>query len=200
MLPDSTVIKDSGLYYVTFKTALGCDSIRFYQINLEKDISLLTLGNDTCLTGSSNITLKATEGFGKYYWMNNIAPANAEYNITRAGNYYVTVNNVCGSKTDSIEIFDECDYKIFMPTAFTPNGDGLNDDFKIAPANKNKLINFSIYNRWGKLIFQTRNPLTGWDGTYKNEPMSAGTYIYNLEMMGLSGSRVSQKGVVILLR
>ena len=200
MLPDSTVLKDSGHYYVTLKTPLGCDSIKFYKINLHKDVSLLTLGDDTCLTGSSNITLKATEGFGKYYWMSSFTPTNSGYNITQAGNYYVSVNNVCGSKTDSIEIFDECDYKIFMPTAFTPNGDRLNDYFKIAPTNKNKLLNFSIYDRWGKLVFQTRNPVTGWDGTYKNEPMSAGTYVYYLDMMGLSGSRVSQKGFVMLIR
>ena len=163
-------------------------------------MSALSLGNDTCLTGNTTITLKAAVGFEKYYWMNNLFPGNASFTITQPGNYFVRVDNVCGSKTDSIEIFDKCDYKIFMPTAFTPNGDHLNDYFRIAPSNKNKLINFRIIDRWGKLVFQTQNPAVGWDGTYKNEPMGAGTYIYYLEMVGLSGNRVTQKEFVVLIR
>ncbi len=199
ILPDSTVIQDSGLYYVTFKTPLGCDSTKFYQITLDKNVSSLSLGIDTCLTGSSNITLKATEGFEKYYWMNGLTPTNAEYNITQAGSYYVSVNNVCGSKTDSIEIFDVCDYPLYMPNAFTPNDDKINDVFRIAPNNKNRLLSFSIYNRWGKLMFQTSNPSVGWDGTYKNEPLGTDTFVYWVVMEGLSGKRVTKKGYVTLI-
>lgn len=200
LLPDSTVVKEAGTYPITFKTALGCDSIVFYKITVDKDVTKLTLGEDTCLTGQQTITLRATEGFEKYYWMKNPASKQPSFLITQPGNYFVNVENVCGSKTDSIEIFDQCDYKVFMPTAFTPNGDGLNDYFRIAPNNKNKLINFSIYNRRGNLIFKTNNRLVGWDGTYKNEPQSADTFVYYLEMIGLSGNRISQKGRVVLIR
>lgn len=200
LLPDSTVVNEAGTYPITFKTALGCDSIVFYKITIDKDVAKLTLGEDTCLTGQQTITLNATEGFEKYYWMNNPAPKQPAFLITKPGNYFVNVENVCGSKTDSIEIFDQCDYKVFMPTAFTPNGDGLNDYFRIAPTNKNKLINFSIYNRRGKLIFKTDNRAVAWDGTYKNEPQSADTFVYYLEMIGLSGNRVTQKGTVVLIR
>jgi gliding motility-associated-like protein len=200
MLPDSTVIQDSGLYYVTFKTALGCDSIRFYQINKDKDISLLTLGSDTCLTGTSTITLNATAGFEKYYWMNNLLPGNATFPIAQAGTYYVNVNNACGNKTDSITIFDACDYPMYMPNAFTPNGDQINDVFRIPVDNKNRLLSFSIYNRWGKLMFQTSNPATGWDGYYKGEPLATDTFIYWIVMEGLSGKSVTKKGYVTLIR
>ncbi|MBL0356263.1 MAG: gliding motility-associated C-terminal domain-containing protein [Chitinophagaceae bacterium] len=200
MLPDSTVIKDSGIYYVNFKTVLGCDSIRFYKIKLDKDVSLLGIGNDTCLTGSSTITLKATEGYGKYYWMNSLLPGNAAYTVTLPGKYFATVNNVCGSKTDSVEIFDVCDYPLYMPNAFTPNGDKINDVFRIAPDNKNRLLSFRIYNRWGKIVFQTTNLSEGWDGTYKNEPLGTDTFIYMVEMVTLSGKRVTKKGYITLLR
>ena len=87
-----------------------------------------------------------------------------------------------------------------MPNAFTPNDDRLNDHFRIAPSNKNKLVNFSIYNRWGKRIFHTTNTAVGWDGSFKNEPMSAGSYYYYIDMLGLSGKRTIQKGYVILIR
>lgn len=200
MLPDSTVIQDSGLYYTTTKTSLGCDSIRFYQVNIDKNVTALTLGNDTCLTGNTSIVLKATEGFEKYYWMNNGLPTGNAYTISQAGNYFVTVNNVCGTKTDSISIFEKCDYPLYMPNAFSPNGDGINDVFRIAPDNKNKLLSFSVYNRWGKLMFQTDNPAIGWDGYYKGEPLDPGTFVYWIVMQGLSGKTVSSKGYIILLR
>jgi len=200
MLPDSTVIKDPGVYYVNFKTALGCDSIRFYKIKLDKDVSLLNIGNDTCLTGTSTITLKATEGYGKYFWMNSLQPGDAEYTVTQPGKYFATVSNVCGNKTDSVEIFDACDYPLYMPNAFTPNGDKINDVFRIAPDNKNRLLSFRIYNRWGKLVFQSANAADGWDGTYKSEPLGTDTFIYMVEMITLSGKRVTKKGYITLLR
>ncbi len=200
MLPDSTIVNEAGTYDVTFKTPLGCDSIVFYKIKIDKDVAKLTLGEDTCLTGQQTISLRATEGYDNYFWMNKPVSDQPTFLVNQPGKYYVNVTNVCGSKTDSIEIFDQCDYNVFMPTAFTPNGDGLNDYFRIAPINKNKLLNFSIYNRRGNLIFQTSNSAIGWDGTYKNEPQSADTFVYYLEMIGLSGNRVSQKGTFVLIR
>ncbi|MFT3681063.1 MAG: gliding motility-associated C-terminal domain-containing protein [Ferruginibacter sp.] len=200
MLPDNSVIRDSGLYYVTFKTSFGCDSTRFFKVKTDKNVSALSLGNDTCLTGQQAITLKATAGFKTYLWMNHTPATSNEYKIIAPGNYFVSVNNTCGSKTDSIQIFELCDYPVYMPTAFTPNSNNLNDVFRIAPANKNRLISLRIYDRWGKLVFKTSDAAAGWDGTYKNEPLSAGAYLYIVDMMGLSGKRISQKGYVMLLR
>jgi gliding motility-associated-like protein len=200
LLPDSTVVKEAGTYPITFKTALGCDSIVFYKITIDKDVAKLTLGDDTCLTGQRTITLTATEGFEKYYWMNEPVKQTNAFAITQPGKYFVRVKNKCGSKTDSLEIFSQCDYPIQMPTAFTPNADLINDNFRITSFNKNKLLNFRIYDRWGKMVFQTNNPSKGWDGTYRNEPQGAGTYVYYLEMMGYSGNRISHKGFVNLIR
>lgn len=200
MLPDNTVIQDSGLYDITFKTALGCDSVRYYKVSLDKDVRLLNIGNDTCLTNNAAILLKATGGFEKYYWMNSSLPTDANFTVSQTGSYFASVYNACGSKTDSVEIFDLCDYPVHMPNVFTPNGDHINDIFRIPLDNKNKLNGLKIYNRWGKLIFQTSNPSAGWDGTYLNEPLGTDTFIYFVEMTGLSGRRVTKKGYVTLIR
>jgi len=201
MLPDSTVVQDSGLYYVTFKTPLGCDSIKYYHIIPDKDINKLSLGKDTCLGSNSSISIKATNGFEKYYWMNDLsADTSASYIVTHPGKYSVSVNNTCGTKKVEIEIFDSCDYTIYIPTAFTPNADGRNDIFRIPPANKNKLLHFAIYNRSGNMVFQTNNSSAGWDGTYKNEPLDTGTYVYYIQMEGITGKRLTKKGYVILIR
>ena len=200
MLPDSTIIKDSGTYYVTFKTPLGCDSIRYYRINTEKDIAKLSLGKDTCLTQSTSIKLLATPGYNKYYWVNKNTPDSNVFTINRPGNYWVTVSNTCGTKTDSITIYDQCDYPAYMPKAFTPNNDQLNDVYRISPLNKNRLISFKIFDRWGKLVFKTSDPHVGWDGNFHNEPLPSDTFVYYLEMEGFSGKRITERSSFLLLR
>ncbi len=199
-LPDSTVVKDSGTYYVTFKTLPGCDSIRFYKVNLDKDVALLSVGKDTCLTQSNSIKLMATPGYDKYYWLNSTIATDQFFDINRPGIYSVSVANKCGTKTDSLTVFDQCDYPLYMPKAFTPNGDNLNDYYRVPPSNKNHLLSFKIFNRWGKLVFSSTNPLQGWDGRFHNEPLPSDTFIYMIEMEGLSGKRLSEKGSFILLR
>ncbi len=199
-LPDGAVIQDSGLYYVTFKTALGCDSIRFYKVKTDKDVATLSLGNDTCFIQQQPITLRATEGFENYSWMDEGVTGSNDYKVSLPGNYFVSVNNTCGSKTASLHVFELCDFPVYMPNAFSPNDDRVNDVFRIAPADKNQLVSFSIYDRWGSLVFRTTDAASGWNGTYKNEPLSGGTYFYYIEMKGLSGKPVSKKGYVLLIR
>jgi gliding motility-associated-like protein len=110
------------------------------------------------------------------------------------------VENVCGSKTDTIVVYDHCVFTIYFPSAFTPNGDGLNDVLRVPFLNKDKLLRLSIFNRWGQLVFYTKNAHDGWDGTLKGMALSTGVYIYFLEMEGLSGKKLNQRGTVVLIR
>ncbi len=199
ILPDRTVIRDSGSYYVTLQTPLGCDSVKFYHVSLQKDPNILRLGRDTCMMGQSSITLNATPGFDSYNWRTTVTTT-PELNVTAPGLYQVTVSNICGSKTDSIQVFDQCEFPVYIPSAFTPNGDGLNDVFRIPPSNKNRLRQMRIYNRWGQIIYSTRDASAGWDGTVRGKLADNGTYIYYLEMEGLSGNPVTKKGTITLIR
>lgn len=201
MLPgnSSNMVKDSGTYSVTFKTPAGCDSILYYHVTLDKNIATLSLGDDTCLTGRSAIQVRATPGFGTYNWMGTTSASNT-YTVRNTGVYWVRVNNVCGTKTDSIEILDRCDFPVYIPTAFTPNNDGLNDSFGVPLKNKNRLIRLRIYNRWGQVVFETNRPEMRWNGKIKDMDAPAGVYIYYIEMQGLSGKPVTDKGTLMLIR
>jgi gliding motility-associated-like protein len=199
-LPDHTVIKDSGTYYVIYPTTGGCDSLTFTKVKVDKSLKTLSAGNDTCFAGQSGITLRATPGFGGYSWMGAVPAANDTFLITRPGVYRVTVTNTCGSKTESVEIYDRCDFPVYLPTAFTPNRDYLNDDFGVPVQNKNRLISLRIYNRWGELVFETSSVNKRWDGTYKNQALKTDIFVYHLQMKGLSGNPVTQKGNLLLIR
>ena len=198
-LPDNTLVNDSGRYYVSLKTQWGCDSIVYYDVKILKSPAHLMASSDTCLSGSSFVQLKATEGYDNYSW-NGIETNNPVYTVTSPGNYTIKVDNKCGSKTDTVFVYDQCDFPVYFPSAFTPNGDMLNDVLKIPALNKNKLRRLSIFNRWGQLVFSTTKQDGTWDGTLNGNPQPTGVYVYFLEMDGLSGKKVSKKGTVTLIR
>jgi len=87
-----------------------------------------------------------------------------------------------------------------MPSAFTPNGDGLNDVFNLANLTFQKLIDFKIFNRNGKLIFHTTNPDMGWDGSWNGAPQEMGVYTYQVIVTQTDGSIKTHKGNVTLIR
>jgi gliding motility-associated-like protein len=198
-LPDNTIVRDSGRYYVSYKTLKGCDSISLYEISVDKNPATLSLGLDTCFTESDSLILHATDGYSSYVWDDLTTPS-SNYTVHKAGVYSVTVSNVCGSKTDSIHVYEQCDFPIYMPNAFTPNGDRLNDLFKVPSLNLNRLLQFTIYNRWGKIVFQTKDINKGWDGTINNIPQQQGSYVYYLQMESIVGKKINQKGTLTLMR
>jgi len=71
---------------------------------------------------------------------------------------------------------------------------------RVPLANKNKLVRLRIYNRWGEMVFSTTISGKGWDGKLNGIPQAAGIFIYYLEMEGLSGHKLEQKGTVLLSR
>jgi len=100
------------------------------------------------------------------------------------------------TKTASVKV-----YSLFlMPNAFTPNNDNTNDVFRIPPHTPIVLNSFSVYNRWGQLIFFTKDVNLGWDGTIKGYPAPGGVYVYVVHAKNNTGKDVSVKGSVVLIR
>jgi len=95
-------------------------------------------------------------------------------------------------------IFDEQEY---IPTAFTPNGDGKNDVFKIGRMRYKKLVDFTIYDRWGREVYHNPwDPNDGWDGTAWGREQDMGTYYYSIMIESPSGKIRYYKGDVTLIR
>ncbi len=119
--------------------------------------------------------------------------------VRYGGRYIATGINKCGARSDTIDVKQMfCD--IWAPNVFTPNGDGRNDVFR-ALGNIGRLEGFglSIYNRWGQLVFHTKDKLQGWDGYYNGSPALMGTYVYMLEYT-IGNKPYLQKGNFHLLR
>lgn len=98
-----------------------------------------------------------------------------------------------------IRIYTSC--YLAVPTAFSPNNDGLNDRFYPANAIKAENLQFMVYNRWGQLIFKTANWKQGWDGTVSGKPQPPGVYVWLLTYTERgSATRREMKGTVLLVR
>jgi gliding motility-associated-like protein len=116
--------------------------------------------------------------------------------------YIVTGKNEFGCKSTASVIVnvDKSGKPVFVvPNAFSPNNDGKNDCFGIQNWGNANIKQFSIYDRWGKLIFQSSNPSQCWDGTWKGQPQESGGYIYVIRAHTLCGE-VTRKGLLTLIR
>ena len=123
------------------------------------------------------------------------------YTFTEKGDYKVKLvtgnSNKC-SFTDSITItISESALKI--PNVFTPNGDGFNDEFRVAYKS---LLNFQawVYNRWGRKVFYWTDPTKGWDGKINGKEATAGPYFYVIKAVGSDGFKYKEAGDINLLR
>jgi gliding motility-associated-like protein len=102
--------------------------------------------------------------------------------------------------TDTVTVIVNQDDKvIYVPNAFSPNGDGINDIF-YTYARGVKTIDFRVFNRWGEKMFQSYSLDHGWDGYYKGQLMNPAVYVYYVEVTYLDGDIRSQKGSVTLIR
>ena len=122
-------------------------------------------------------------------------------NFTDTGNAYVklVVTNKFGCKDSAGREVHVKGEHIYMPNAFTPNGDGLNDMFKPYGTGL-RSWQLEIYNRWGQLLFSGNELGDGWDGTFEGLPAPGEAYIYLCEGFGFSGKRFALKGMITIIR
>jgi gliding motility-associated-like protein len=90
--------------------------------------------------------------------------------------------------------------QVFVPTAFTPNGDGRNDRLRPIPVGIQRIEYFHVYSRWGQLVFSTRTTGEGWDGTINGKTQTTGVFTWVVKAVDIDGKPYSQKGTVTLIR
>ncbi|MBK7959137.1 MAG: gliding motility-associated C-terminal domain-containing protein, partial [Bacteroidetes bacterium] len=118
--------------------------------------------------------------------------------------YYVTVEDFYGcTRRDSIEIFvkiEVCDEpEVFVPNAFSHNGDGKNDVFRVRGDNITEVI-LTVFDRWGQIIFESADKNIGWDGTFKVTLLEPTVYAYFAKVRCIGGATYTKKGNVSLIR
>lgn len=119
----------------------------------------------------------------------------------RSGFIALTIINEGGCEAaDSVLVRVESCCPLELPNAFSPNGDGRNDVFRIITQGHHEVAVFRVLNRWGQVVFETLKEEKGWDGTFGGVPQAIGTYMYYLRYKCSDGAFYEKKGEVILVR
>ncbi|HUZ58391.1 MAG TPA: PKD domain-containing protein [Hanamia sp.] len=199
--------QESIEYIVQVNDILGCPKPTFdtVLVNVEKIVA--DAGpRDTSVVVNQPLQLNGTGG-GYYVWsppngLNDPDISDPVAILSESQQYILKVESAAGcSSTDTINITV---YKVkpdlYVPDAFTPNGDGLNDIFKPIPIGMKSLTFFRVYNRLGQLVYSTNVFNQGWDGTFKGTPQDPAVFVWMAQGVDYMGNIISKKGTVTLIR
>lgn len=200
-------VTETTTFYVYGTDDHGCVHVDSVRIVVEGDLNGITAGPDTTVCPGREVTLSAT-GAVTYEWRpaeglscsDCASPVvtNPLDDMTYVAYGYNQLGCLVGLDSVSIAVNENCSY-VLMPTAFSPNNDGRNDLFR--PQYKGVVqYDLWVYNRWGQLLFHSRQPEKGWDGMFRNEPQPVGAYTWRLSAQLDDRTSVHQQGSVMLVR
>lgn len=144
--------------------------------------------------------LSSSKPFSSYLW--STGATTQSITITTSGDYWLEVpyNDFCKSRVYITIVPKKCNQRFYLPTAFTPNNDGKNDLLKPVIYGFVRDYSLTIYNRWGEMILNTKDPNKGWDGKLNGKFQDSNIYIWVCTYR-LSGEPViTEKGTVIMIR
>ncbi len=206
-----------GNYDVSVQDVNGC----IYEESIlveEPPLIVVDLGPDVELELGDNMMLEAivntVDSLG-YTWTSN--PGDSTMSCTdcptpviaptATTTYTVTVQDTSGcTATDAILVTLDKNRNIFIPNAFTPNGDGRNDEFYVyAGIGVVSIKTFMIYDRWGAKLYEATNiqpndASVGWDGTFRGQELQSGVYVFYIEIEFADGIKFPYKGDLTLIR
>lgn len=207
ILPGGAVVTVAGSYSDTLKTGSGCDSVVTTNLFVKpNDFRVSLPATDTIIRGQSLQLLPWYENGIAVSWiwtpdmeLSCVGCEAPDASPRQTIVYTVTVSNDqrC-SDTAGIRILVK-EPGIYVPSAFSPNGDGLNDQFRVYAVGVQTLA-LTIFNRWGEVVFQTSDPNLGWDGIYKGEFVPVDDYQYIINAVMSDGSSINKSGSVSVLR
>jgi gliding motility-associated-like protein len=202
---DSTlIVQKSGVYTVKLERN-GCFSADSVSVSFLPPPSVSdTFPSDTTLCFGKKLILKAQNPQSTYKWTDGSTLP--EYPVSKAGIYGVAIKNRCGEAAKEVKVaYEDCE-RVYIPTAFSPNGDRVNDYFYVQDGGNVAIISsFKVFDRWGEMVFQAVNILpneemVGWDGYFKSKLLSPDVFTYAIEIVFKNGETILRKGDITLVR
>ena len=149
------------------------------------------------LSGKQGVTYSWTPPAG----LSNASISNPFATLISDRTYDVTITSAEGcSGTGQVNLKVLPAPRIYVPTAFTPDGDGKNEVLEVVTREIKSLNYFKVYDRWGEVVFFTSEITKGWDGRFKGSEPVSGTYTYKIEGVSDKGKKIRKEGTVLLIR
>lgn len=162
-------------------------------------------GNDTIAAANQPVQLNASGGLS-YEWspfvgLSAVNIPNPVAINTNDQSYYLRAFTPEGCESfDTINIKIYKGPEIYVPSAFTPNGDGTNDILKAIPVGISSFEYFMVYNRFGELVFKTTDYTKGWDGRAKGKDQGTGNFVWLAAATDFKGNKIFRKGSVMIIK
>ena len=158
----------------------------------------VSLGIDTNVCKSKPVILKTlSTDYDSYLW--NTGETTPSILVNQIGIYHVTISKNLCKAADTIQVLVG-DCGVYIPSAFTPNNDNLNETFGVADNTALQYFNLQIYSKWGQLIFRSDDVTKKWDGTFNGKKMPNGSYVWMLNYTNIRGRKFYEQGTVMLIR
>lgn len=193
---------EGGLYLATGVNENGCSSSVAVEVLVEPLPRPIIAQKDTICSGTPTL-LDAGAGFHSYLW--NDGSSEQTLLASERGTYFVWVESDLGCRGSDTVWIVPCKIRVFLPNAFSPDGDGSNEVFQPVWDDTFPVeYQLSVFNRWGQIIFQTNDYLKGWDGTFDGDNAPDGVYVYTVAARFSSYTETNQmqetRGTFMLIR
>jgi gliding motility-associated-like protein len=201
----SIFVSVSGTYYVVAPDQFSCP-VKSNKVNIQllpKPDVKPGKGTEICAGTATQLGSDPVPGYS-YSWTSEpsgFISSLANPMVQPAANikYRLTVNNKGCMASDTVSITVKGDPEIFIPNSFTPNGDGLNDKFKVSSDQPIELTG-TIFNRWGEKIFEWNTLDGGWDGISKSETNQLDVFVYIINGKGRCSKTTTRMGTVTIVK
>lgn len=190
-----------GLYKVYVRNDEGCGKNFIFTVDTTPLPTINRPDDSLICEGMPILIANHRELETSYRW--NTGDTTPSLVVHKSGDYVLAAENHCGITTDTVRYdYVKCNFCLFIPNAFSPNGDGVNDDFKITPTCLFQTFKLLVFNRYGQLVYNSYSLSDRWDGTFNGTPAELGTYFYSIEAKYEDASKgiLQEKGAVSLVR
>lgn len=194
----------AGSYTCTITDASGCTSVATVLVGASGSV-IANAGADVTILQGQSTGLNGTGGTSWSWTPVNTLDCPTCQNPTATPSvtttYILTVTDSLGcTDTDTVTVFVDIECgDLFLPTAFSPNGDGENDIYCVR-SNCIKTMQFEIYNRWGEMVFSTTDPEICWDGTWRDKPCENAVFTFFLRGEMIDGTPIDMQGNITLVK
>lgn len=194
----SVMVSNGGIYSVTVTDVNGCTDSDSIEVIL-KNSPQFTIGDTSvCFEEISVISLEGPPGNYTYQWSTGDSTRQIITSLPGTMWLKVTAENGC-SATDIFEVENSCHTQIYFPNAFSPNGDGINDIYRVGAVNVER-ASYRIYDRWGQLVFASSDKYCNWDGRIGGSYAAPGMYYITASGVDYFHLPFDQSGRILLLR